>query len=122
MKILSSYLRDHSSQVHYGEATSAWKPIEAGVPKESVHGPHLCLLYTAGVPRLAPSLFIVSTQSNSLALVIRIVTQRLHIAIHSSSLHPCRNKVAAISSEIHRMISLPLYLKSRKEEVAVNLL
>ena len=39
--------------MHYGEATSAWKPIWAGVLQGKVLGPHLYLMYTAYVPKLA---------------------------------------------------------------------
>ena len=53
VNILSSYLRDRSFQVHYGEATSAWKPIgELGIPGKCSWF-SMYLLYTADVPSLA---------------------------------------------------------------------
>ena len=40
------------------------------------------------------------------------------VAIHSSSLHPRAHKAAAVTSAIHRMVSIPLDADARKEETS----
>lgn len=50
VQLLESYLTNRKFQIHYGEATSAVKPISAGVPQGSVLGPLLYVMYTAEIP------------------------------------------------------------------------
>ena len=66
-QILSQYLRDRSFQMHYEEATSVLKTIEAGATPGSVLNPHLYLLCTADVPRLANT--TISTFADDAAIV-----------------------------------------------------
>ena len=49
-KLLQSYLTSRKFEVHYGEAVSNIKPILAGVPKGSVLGPLIYILFTADIP------------------------------------------------------------------------
>ena len=62
--ILSSHLRAQFFQMHYGEATSAWKPKKPG----KCSGPDLYLLYTADVPRLANTTIATSPDDTSIVL------------------------------------------------------
>ena len=53
---LQSYLSGRTQMIISGDSRTQWVPVKLGVPRGSVLGPLLFILYTAGIPSLFPNL------------------------------------------------------------------
>lgn len=69
IKLLQSFLSSKRFFVHYGELTSEFKAIKAGVLQGSVLGPYLYLLYTTDSPVPLNSNITIATFADNTSVI-----------------------------------------------------